>query len=208
MPNEITDGYQIECLSCSYVWNTKYSQISAKCPSCSSRIYGTGNYTVHTRYIHHEKTEEEKRQTLLRVTIGVAIFWIALISFVSKTSSQWFFGLFMGTAMFFLIWFFMIRKKPEEDIYEPNLKGEKSIKISTSKKEIKTTLNCPKCGKDFDYVHRIGKEGNLNLICSHCKSHLSISTDLTTHYNCKYCGKKFDSKIKAENHEKGCEKKK
>ena len=135
MPNEITDGYQIECLSCSYVWSTKYSQISAKCPSCSSRIYGNSNYTVRTRFIHYEKTEEEKRQT--RVTIGVtlSVFWFALISLVSKTSFQWFFGFFIGAPLFG-IWFFMACKKPK--LGEPNLKRKKSkrkIKRNDAKNE-------------------------------------------------------------------------
>ena len=205
MPNEITTGYQIQCLLCSYIWKTKYPQVSAKCPSCHSRIYGTGNYTIRTQYVHYEKTEEEKRQTRVKIGVAMFVFWIALISFVSKTSFQWFFGLFMSAPLFG-IWFFMACKKPKEEASEANLKSEKSIKVSTDKKEVKTTLNCPNCGKDFDYVHKIGKERNLNAICSHCKSHLSISTDLTTHYNCEYCGKKFDTKTQAENHEKRCKK--
>src|SRR3989338_5766061 len=149
MPNEITDGYKIECLSCSYVWNTKYSQISAKCPSCSSRIYGTGNYTVHTRYIHYEKTEEEKERT--RRTVGMSILgFFIFISLMTK----WIFGLVLFSAILGL-WAFMTYKKPQENISKPNLSNKKSIKVSTDKKEVKTTLACPKCGQSINYTHQI-----------------------------------------------------
>ena len=70
MPNEITDGYKIECLSCGYVWDTKYSQISAKCPSCNSRIYGTGNYTVHTRYIRDLLGHSDISTTLIYTKVS------------------------------------------------------------------------------------------------------------------------------------------
>ena len=202
MPDEITDGYQIECLLCSYVWKTKYSQISAKCPSCSSRIYGTGNYSVLTRYIHYEKTEEEKKKTrrIMGLTLLGFMFFISLIA-------NWIFGLFLFSALWILVFYFGYRE-PKETKIENKLKNEKLIEVSKDKVEVKTTLTCPKCGKSFNYTHKIGKEDNLIIKCKNCKSNLSISTDLTTEFSCEYCGKKFDTKIKAENHEKRCKKKK
>ena len=202
MPNEITDGYQIECLLCSYVWKTKYSQISAKCPSCNSRIYGTENYTVHTRYIHYEKTEEEKKRT--RRTISLTLLgFMFFISFMAN----WIFGLFLFSALWILVFYFGYRE-PKETKIENKLKNEKLIKFFEDKEEVKTTLTCPKCGRSFNYTHKIGKEGNLIIRCNHCKSKLNISTDLTTEFKCEYCGKKFKTKTETENHEKGCKKKK
>ena len=201
MPNEITDGYQIECLSCGYVWNTKYSQISAKCPSCNSRIYGAGNYTVHTRYIHYEKTEEEKRQTIKTTIITV----LGILIFISLITT-WIFGLFLFSALWILVYYLGYNESKEK--IENKLKNEKLIEVSKDKGEVKTALTCPKCGKSFNYTHKIGKEGNLIIKCKNCKSNLSISTDLTTEFSCEYCGNKFDTKIKAENHEKECKKKK
>src|SRR3989338_6158233 len=110
MPNEITDGYQIECLLCSYVWKTKYSQISAKCPSCNHRIYGTENYTVKTRFVHYEKTEEEKKQTIRNIGMNV----LGLFIFISLITG-WFFGFFLFIIILGL-WVFIIRNESKKII--------------------------------------------------------------------------------------------
>ena len=49
---EIT-GYHLKCNNCGYKWNTKYAQISAKCPSCNKRIHGTNNYTIVTTHKYY-----------------------------------------------------------------------------------------------------------------------------------------------------------
>ena len=51
LEEEKTTGYQLKCLGCDYVWDTKYPRIPAKCPSCQSNIYKEDNYEVLTRYV-------------------------------------------------------------------------------------------------------------------------------------------------------------
>lgn len=38
--------YKLECGRCEYVWVTRYPRIPAQCPSCSYKIYQTGNYEI------------------------------------------------------------------------------------------------------------------------------------------------------------------
>ena len=211
MPNEITHGYQIECLSCGYVWNTKYSQISAKCPSCSGKIYGSGNYTIRTQYIHYEPTEQEKKEREERIlkTITISVFGIfILISLMTGSiGSFFFFSIILGVIIYFFT------KSPKERAAEnkkgpESLRGEKSVTIKGDKKEVKTTFNCPKCGKEVEYTHKVGKEGSINIQCRHCKSTLNLSTNLTSQYGCKHCGKIYGTKEQIERHEKRCKKSK
>ena len=79
MPIEVVDRYKIQCLRCNYVWETKYPRIPAKCPSCKDNIHNTVNYNLITQYIHHEKTEEEKKLSSIRygiVTLLVILFFV------------------------------------------------------------------------------------------------------------------------------------
>ena len=79
MPVEVTDRYKLECLSCNYVWETKYPRISVSCPSCHNKIFNSDNYKLITRFIHEEKTEEEKKETKTIAIIILAIFIVGWI---------------------------------------------------------------------------------------------------------------------------------
>src|SRR3989338_7684448 len=113
MPNEMTDGYQIECLSCGYVWDTKYPQISAKCPSCNSRIYGTGNYTILTQHVHYELTEKEREEREKRIVKIVIIAILGFFIFISLITSS-LVGFFILSAILgtFLYIFYKGYKEP------------------------------------------------------------------------------------------------
>ena len=76
MPIEVVDRYKIECLSCGYIWETRYPKVPAGCPSCHAKIHNTGNYNLITRYIHYEKTDREKRQFGVMAIVAMILFFV------------------------------------------------------------------------------------------------------------------------------------
>lgn len=134
------------------------------------------------------------------------MIFLGLFVFISLVANWWVgFFLFSGILA---VWLYSFYKKPRkiESKVKNNLKSEISITIPKNKKDLETTLICPKCGGSINYKHTVGKEGSLYISCKLCKSRIYLESELIKSWRCEYCKKKYNTKLEAEKHEKVCDK--